>query len=58
MSTPDPADAVLRVGDIGFDEPRTLLARFGLALVAVADGEAIPGSFWGDTEAGIIGTTV
>jgi hypothetical protein len=58
MSTPDPADAVLRVGDIGFDEPRTLLARFGLALVAVADGEAIPGSFWGETEAGIIGTTV
>lgn len=54
----DPSDAVLRVGEIGFDEPRTLLARFGLDLVAVADGEAIPGSFWGDTEAGIIGTTV
>lgn len=58
MSPVDPADAVLRVGDIGFDEPRTLLARHGLTLVAVADGEAIPGSYWGDTEAGIIGTTV
>ena len=54
----DPADPVLRVGEIGFDAPRALLARHGLALVAVADGEAIPGSFWGDTEAGIIGTTV
>jgi hypothetical protein len=58
MSTPDPADAVLRVGDIGFDEPRDLLARHGLDLVEVADDEPIPGSFWGDTEAGIIGTTV
>lgn len=58
MNVPDPADAVLRVGDIGFDEPRTLLATHGLDLVAVGDGEAIPGSYWGDTEAGIIGTTV
>jgi hypothetical protein len=54
----DPPDAVLRVGGIGFEAPRALLARYGLALVAVDDGEAIPGSFWGDTEAGIIGTTV
>ncbi|WP_426285427.1 hypothetical protein [Luteibacter sp. E-22] len=54
----DPADAVLRVGEIGFDEPRALLARYGLELVAIAGGEAIPGSFWGDSEAGIIGTTV
>ena len=58
MNAPDPADAVLRVGAIGFDEPRVLLDRYGLTLVEVGDGEAIPGSFWGDTEAGIIGTTV
>lgn len=58
MPGTDPADAVLRVGEIGFDEPRALLARYGLELVAIAGGEAIPGSFWGDTEAGIIGTTV
>ena len=58
MSTPDPADAVLRVGDIGFDEPRDLLARYGLDLVEVAADKPIPGSFWGDTEAGIIGNTV
>lgn len=54
----DPADAVLRVGEIGFEAPRALLGRYGLTLVAVADGEAIPGSFWGESEAGIIGTTV
>ncbi|MGE7138556.1 hypothetical protein ACQKIE_13105 [Luteibacter sp. NPDC031894] len=54
----DPADGVMRVGEIGFDAPRALLARHGLALVAVEDGMAIPGSFWGDSEAGIIGTTV
>jgi len=54
---PDPG-RVLRLADIGEAAPRALLARFGLALVAVADGEPIPGSFWGDEEAGIIGSTV
>lgn len=58
MSVPDPADAVLRVGDIGFDEPTTLLARHGLTLRQVPPGDAIPGSYWGDSEAGIIGCTV
>ncbi|HEU4670615.1 MAG TPA: hypothetical protein VFR91_07890 [Dyella sp.] len=54
---PDPG-SVLRLADIGEEAPRALLARFGLALAPVADGEPIPGSFWGDEEAGIIGTTV
>ncbi|MBU6247292.1 MAG: hypothetical protein KGN77_06010 [Xanthomonadaceae bacterium] len=54
---PDPG-RVLRLADIGEATPRALLDRFGLALVAVGDGEPIPGSFWGDEEAGIIGTTV
>ena len=35
-----------------------LLARFGLMLTRVDDGEPIPGSYWGDCEAGIIGNTV
>ncbi len=55
--TPGEPD-VLRVRDIGYDAPAALLARFGLVLAPVADGEAIPGSFWGDEEAGLIGTTV
>jgi hypothetical protein len=49
---------VLRIADIGFDAPAELLARHGLALVRVADGEAIPGSYWGEEEAGLIGATV
>lgn len=49
---------MLTLADIGFDAPRALLARYGLALVRVDDGEPIPGSYWGDCEAGIIGSTV
>lgn len=50
--------AVLRVGEIGFDAPRALLAGHGLSLVEVAAGADIPGSFWGECEAGLIGNTV
>lgn len=51
-------DGVLTLADIGFDAPAALLARYGLALFRVADGDAIPGSYWGEREAGIIGCTV
>lgn len=50
--------AVMVLADTGFDAPRALLARHGLALVQVADGEPIPGSYWGEVEAGLIGSTV
>ena len=53
-----PEAAVTRVGDIAWNDCTALLARYGLELVRVADGDAIPGSFWGDTEAGIIGHAV
>ena len=49
---------MLTLADIGFEGPAALLARYGLQLVRVADGEAIPGSYWGDCEAGLIGTSV
>lgn len=48
----------MRLGEIGFDQAAALLGRFGLQLHRVAAGAPIPGSFWGDEEAGIIGTTV
>lgn len=48
----------MRLGQIGFEAPAALLGRLGLQLQRVAAGEPIPGSFWGDEEAGIIGTTV
>jgi hypothetical protein len=35
-----------------------VLARYGLTLVTHPPGSAIPGSFWGEPEAGIIGTTL
>lgn len=54
----EPAPAVLTLADIGFDGPRALLADFGLELIEVAAGEPIPGSYWGECEAGLIGTRV
>lgn len=50
--------SVLRLADIRSHAIESLLARYGLTLVYVADGVPIPGSFWGDDEAGIIGNTV
>lgn len=49
---------MLTLSDIGFEAPARLLAGYGLHLVQVADGEPIPGSYWGDAEAGLIGETV
>ncbi|HWX66952.1 MAG TPA: hypothetical protein VNZ27_11070 [Rhodanobacter sp.] len=54
----DPASAVMRMEQIGFDAAAALLARFTLQLQRVLPGMPIPGSFWGDEEAGIIGSTV
>ncbi|MEZ0470535.1 hypothetical protein [Luteimonas salinilitoris] len=49
---------MLRLRDIGFETAGALLARHGLALRRVADGAPIPGSYWGEPEAGVIGGTV
>ena len=49
---------MLTLADIGFDATAALLARHGLRLVRVPDGEAIPGSYWGECEAGLIGSDV
>jgi hypothetical protein len=54
----DLASTVMRLDQIGFDAAAALLSRHGLQLQRVATGEPIPGSFWGEEEAGIIGTTV
>ena len=49
---------VLTLAEIAFEDAAALLAEYGLQLVRVDDGEPIPGSYWGETEAGIIGNTV
>lgn len=51
-------NSVLTLAEINFDAASALLASFGLTLVHVDDGEPIPGSYWGECEAGIIGNTV
>ena len=52
------APAILCLRDIAPGDAASLLARHGLSLQPVAEGEPIPGSYWGEPEAGIIGTTV
>ena len=49
---------MLTLGDIGFDAARGLLARHALELVLVEDAAPIPGSYWGECEAGVIAHTV
>jgi len=60
--TPSPsavADAsVLRLRDTGFEHATKLLARYDLQLDIVADSAPIPGSYWGEPEAGVIASTV
>ena len=55
-TTPEPN--VTRVGAIAFADAQRLLAAHGLQLHHVADGEPIPGSYWGEPEAGIIASNV
>ena len=44
--------------DTGFEAPAALLARYGLRLHRIDDDAPIPGSFWGEPEAGLIGCDV
>ncbi len=46
---------VLTVAEVRREELDALFAPHGLRLVEVAAGEPIPGSYWGDEEAGLIG---
>jgi hypothetical protein len=49
---------VLLCGDLDLSGLRALLERYGLSLINVPDEAAIPGSFWGDSEAGLVGMNV
>jgi hypothetical protein len=59
-TAPRPAvdEGVLRLADIDGAAVRALLSRHDLELRLVADGADIPGSYWGESEAGLIGTSV
>lgn len=49
---------MLTCGDIDVDELAALLAGFGLTLARVPSGAPIPGTYWGEPEAGLIGATL
>jgi hypothetical protein len=51
-------NSILLCRDIELAALRTLLGRFGLSLEQVDDGAPIPGSWFGEPEAGIIGRRV
>lgn len=46
---------VVRVGDEPHAEVRALVERYGAALRLLAPGETVPGSYWGESEAGLRG---
>lgn len=50
--------AVLLCRDLSPDVWPTLLSPFGIDVIEVPLEQPIPGSFWGDEEAGIVGATV
>lgn len=52
------AACVLTVSEVGLAACRDLLARFGIEVVMVGPAEPIPGSYWGDDEAGLVGSRV
>lgn len=54
----DPSAGVMRLRDVDSGRVADLLARYALVLESVADGAPIPGSYWGEPEAGIVGARV
>ena len=49
---------VMRVASLAFAAADALLSHYGLRLHRVDDGTPIPGSFWGEPEAGVIAHNV
>jgi len=51
-----PEPHITTINDVGLDNLKAMLAPLDLEVVAVAADAAIPGSFWGDSEAGLHGS--
>jgi hypothetical protein len=47
--------AVLRIRDTDFAHIASLLSRYGIESLQLAPGVVIPGSYWGESEAGLTG---
>jgi hypothetical protein len=46
---------VLRLAEVDIAPVSAMLSNYGLVLTIIAAGNDIPGSYWGDEEAGLIG---
>lgn len=53
-----PQPTVMVMGDLDPGQLENLLQPYGLVVKHVANDHEIPGSFWGDQEAGLIGNTL
>lgn len=51
-------DQVMQVAELPFSTLQQLLERYGLALELLEPDTTIPGSYWGESEAGMIGRTI
>ena len=49
---------VLTIADVPMASVESLLDRYGVAIRLQPDGAEITGSFWGDSEAGVVGRAV
>jgi hypothetical protein len=52
---PPHASCVLTLADLAPGDFAALAAKYRMRVVAVARGEPIPGSYWGESEAGLVG---
>jgi hypothetical protein len=52
------AASVITLAELDGNEVSALLNAYGAALVLIAAHESIPGSYWGDSEAGLVGDRV
>src|SRR4051794_10343933 len=50
--------SVLTLADVGPKSMADLLAKFAMQFSWTASGAEIPGSYWGETEAGLIGNVL
>lgn len=53
-----PHHDVLRLRDVGAEALRALFDRYGLRLCVVDEDAALPGSYWGAPEAGLVGRSL
>ena len=56
LVVPEKQPAVLRIGEVDVRPFIRFFADKGLELVETPAGEKIPGTFWGEPEAGLLGS--